>query len=217
MHSKVEANHRIPKPNNVKELASYLGVVCYYSRFLYGYADMTEPFKQLLKKGSVWTWTSACDVAFEELKRRLTSPAVVAHFSETHNTFVTCDPSGVAVGAVLSQLLDGVERPVGFASRALLENERKYSLGEREAIACIWACERWHTYLYGRPLMPRTDHQALQTLFTSRGSGHRPLRLNGWLDRLYQYNFEKEYMPRVNNTVAYFLSRVPVTPVFEDS
>ena len=79
----------------------------------------------------------------------------------TDKTFVTCDASGVAVGAVLSQLRDGVERLVAFASRALLENERKYSVGEREALACIWACERWHTYLYGRLFILRTDHQAL--------------------------------------------------------
>ena len=90
-------------------------------------------------------------------------------------------------------------------------------MGEREALACISACERWHTYLYGRAFIIRTDHQALQTLFSSGGSGHRPLRLHRWLDRLYQYNFETEYRPGVDNTVADFLSRVPVTPVFEDS
>ena len=144
--------------------------------------------------------------AFEELKRRLTSPPVLTDFSETHKTFVTCEASGAAVGAVLSQLRDGVQRPVAFASRALLENERKYSVGEREALACIWACERWHTYLYGRPLILRTDHQALQTLFSSGRSGHRPLRLHRWLDRLYQYHSETEYRPGVNNTVADFLS-----------
>ena len=148
MHSKVGAIRRISKPNNVKELASFLGVVGYSSRFLSSYADMTEPLRQLLKKVSVWTWTSACDAAFEELKR-----PVLAHFSVTDKTFVTCDASGVAVGAVLSQLRDGVERPVAFASRALLEHERKYSVGEREALACIWACERWHTYMYGRPFI----------------------------------------------------------------
>ena len=71
--------------------------------------------------------------------------------------------------------------------------------------------------MYGRPFILRTDHQALQTLFSSGGSGHRPLRLHHWLDRLYQHTFETEYRPGVNNTVADFLSRVPVTPVFEDS
>ena len=97
---------------------------------------MTEPLRQLLKKGSVWTWTSACDAASEELKRRHPSPSVLAHFSETDKTFVTCDASGVVAGAVLSQKRDCVERTVAFASRALLENERKYSVGGREALAC---------------------------------------------------------------------------------
>ena len=89
--------------------------------------------------------------------------------------------------------------------------------GDGKPLHAIWACERWHAYLYGRPLILRTDHQALQTLSSSGGSGHRPLRLHRWLDRLYQYHFETLYRPKVNNTVADFLSRVPVTPVFEDS
>ncbi len=62
---------------------------------------------------------------------------------------MTCDASAVAVGAVLSQLHDGIERPIAFASRALSTAEQKYSVGEREGLACIWACERWHMYLYG--------------------------------------------------------------------
>ena len=36
----------------------------------------------------------------------------------------------MAVGAVLSQLLDGVERPVAFASRALLGNARNIQWGD---------------------------------------------------------------------------------------
>ncbi len=97
---------------------------------------------------------------------------------------MTCDASAVAVGAVLSQLHDGIERPIAFASRALSTAEQKYSVGEREALACIWACERWHMYLYGRSFTLRTDHQALTTLMSSAGTGHRPLRLHRWADRL---------------------------------
>ncbi|KAL2077907.1 hypothetical protein ACEWY4_025592 [Coilia grayii] len=64
-----------------------------------------------------------------------------------------------------------VERLVAFASRALMPAEQKYSVGDREALACLWACERWHVYLYGRAFTICTDHQALTALLATKGSG----------------------------------------------
>ena len=71
----------------------------------------------------------------------------------------------------------------------------------------MWACERWHFYLYGRRFTLVTDHQALRTLLTAGGRGHRPLRLHRWCDRLYQYTFDVQYKPGRENCVADCLSR----------
>ncbi len=35
------------------------------------------------------------------------------------------------------------------ASRSLTEVKVRYSQTEHEALAIVWACERFHTYLYG--------------------------------------------------------------------
>lgn len=48
----------------------------------------------------------------DQLKAALISSPVLAHFSVTAKTFVTCDASATALGAVLSQEADGGERPV---------------------------------------------------------------------------------------------------------
>jgi len=44
-------------------------------------------------------------------------------------------------GRVLVKKEGGVERPVTFASRVLSPAERNYSASEREALACLSACE----------------------------------------------------------------------------
>jgi hypothetical protein len=82
-------------------------------------------------------------------------------------TLVTCDASATALGACLSQKVNGVERPIAFASRVLSPAERRYSASEREGLACLWACEHWHFYLYGRRFTLITDHQALKTMLTA--------------------------------------------------
>ncbi len=119
---------------------------------------------------------------------------------------MTCDASATAIGAVLSQTQRGIEKPIAFASWALNQTEQCYSVWEREALACIWACERWHLYLYGRAFTLRTDHQALTALLSTSGTGHRPLRLHRWSDRLRQYNFDLKFTPGRDNVVADLLS-----------
>ena len=56
---------------------------------------------------------------FENLKTEIASSHVLAHFNSNDKTIVSTDASGVALGAVLSQIQDGKELPIAFASRTL--------------------------------------------------------------------------------------------------
>lgn len=208
LQSNVEALLRIPPPVNQRQLQRFVGAASYYSRFVDRFADLCKPFRPLLKANSVWTWSPECQRSFELLKARIAAPPTLAHFdTSAEETLVTCDASAVALGACLSQRVNGVERPVAFASRVLSPAERNYSASEREALACLWACERWHFYVYGRRITLVTDHQALRTLLTAGGTGHRPLRLHRWCDRLYQYTFDVQFRPGRDNPLADCLSR----------
>lgn len=103
-------------------------MTAYYLRFLPKYSDTTAPLCAVLR----------CTLE-PLLKSQLTSPPVLAHFDLLCPTFVTCDASNTAVGAVLSQFQHGTEHPVAFASKSLTQAEQKYLVGEREALACVWA------------------------------------------------------------------------------
>ena len=104
-------------------------------------------------------------------------------------------------------LQGGEERPIAFASLTLSSTERNYSASEREVLTCLWTCEHWHFYVYGRQYTLIADHQALKTLLSSGGSGHHPLRLHRWVDLLFQYNFSVVYRPGRFNVVTDCLSR----------
>ena len=117
----------------------------------------------------------------------------------------------------MPQLQSDVERPIAFASCVLSPTEW-YSVGEQEALACLWACERWHMYLYGCEFTLRTDHQAPTTLLATSGTGHKPLRLHHWAERLQQYNFCLQFTPGRDNVVAIdLLSRSIITPTPEST
>jgi hypothetical protein len=208
LQSNVEALERIPTPTNRQQLSSFVGAATYYSRFVPRFADLIQSFRPLLKSNSEWAWSADCQQAFDTIKAKIASPQTLAHFDvSADKTLVTCDASATALGACLSQKVNGVERPIAFASRVLSPAERRYSASEREGLACLWACEHWHFYLYGRRFTLITDHQALKTMLTAGGSGHRPLRLHRWSDRLFQYTYDVHFRSGRENSVADCLSR----------
>lgn len=172
--------------------------------------------RALLRGNAPLTWTAAAQSGLEQLKTLITS-CEVHLFDPQLPVYVTTDASGYGLGAVLQQDNGTSLQTVAFASRTLQPHERKYSVGEREALACVWACEHWHVYLWGRPFILRTDHAALVTLLSTKGTGHRPLRIARWSSRLLCYNYIMEYGKGSENVVADALSRLPLESFIPDA
>jgi hypothetical protein len=59
-------------------------------------------------------------------------------FPDFKSDFIlTTDASKVGVAAILSQVQNGVERPLSYASRQLCQSEQNYSASELEMLAVI--------------------------------------------------------------------------------
>lgn len=210
LKSKVDAIINAQTPTDLVGLRSFLGLMGYYSHFLPHYAEVVEPLRRLLRKGQEFIWDQNAEESFGKAKNLLASCSAVSMFDRSLPVQVTTDASAYGLGAVLQQVIDGETRTIAFASRTLTPQERKYSTGEREALACLWACEHWHVYLWGRNFVLRTDHQALVTLLSTNGTGRRPLRIERWCARLMRYNFTVQYTKGEDNVVADALSRLPL-------
>ena len=143
--------HNAREPKCVTELKSFLGLLTYYSRFLPNMASTLTPLYALLKKSTLWRWGSTEREAFEAAKKLLTSDQVLAHYDPSLPLVLACDASAYGIGAVLShKLVDGIEHHIAFASRTLLNTERRYSQIEKEALACIFGVKPFHMYICGR-------------------------------------------------------------------
>ena len=84
--------------------------------------------------------------------------------------------------------------------------ERRYSQTEREALAVVWACGRFHTYLYGIKFHLVTDHKPLECLY-SKKSRPPPPRIECWVLRMQAFDYTIEYKPGSDN-IADSLSRL---------
>ncbi|XP_076238647.1 uncharacterized protein LOC143181874 [Calliopsis andreniformis] len=143
--------------------------------------------------------------AFEEL-RTLVAIAPTLTYPNFEQTFVLqTDASGVGLGAVLTQEIEGIERVVAFASRVLTEAERKYSTTKQECLAILWATKKFRYYLEGYKFIVVTDHHSLRWL---RNLKDLVGRLARWTLSLLEYDFEVVHRKGTLNVVPDALSQM---------
>lgn len=203
---KVEAIRKCREPNTKEELRSFLGLVTYLSRFLPDLTTTTAPLRDLLKKKVPFHWSREHSRAFIKLKEQVTGSRALGYFDLQDRTRLITDASGVGLGAVLVQFnKEGIPRVIYYASKSLTDCEKRFSSTEREALAIVWAVERFRMYLLGIEFELETDHQPLVTIF---GRHSRPCaRIERWVLRLMAYRFKVIYC-RGKNNVADALSRL---------
>jgi hypothetical protein len=184
---KIQAVMSYPAPTTIREVQSFLGLSNYYRRFVDNYALTARPLTRLLKKGEKFVWSTECEIAFETLKKSLANSPVLSHPDFEKPFILSTDASNFAVGAVLSQEIDGAEHPVAYASRQLNSAEVNYTVTERELLAIVWAVKYFRCYLYGRKFTICTDHAALRWLFSLLDPNSRLMR---WTLKLSEYEYE---------------------------
>ena len=93
------------------------------------------------------------------------------------NASRTTAHADVAVGGVLSQVINGVERPIAFFSKVLGSTQKKYCTTRRELLAVILALQHFRHYLLGNKIILRTDHHSIKWLKTfKRPKASLPVR-----------------------------------------
>ena len=67
------------------------------------------------------------------------------------------DVRNSGLGAVLLQ----EEKSVAYASRSLSSAEKNFAIIEKELLAVLFGCERFHQYVYGNKTFIESDHKPL--------------------------------------------------------
>ena len=198
------------RPTTVKGVQSFLGFCNFYRRFIHGYSRIARPLTQLTKKEVRFEWMKACTQAFEELKHRLASAPILAHYHPEWPTRVETDASDGAVAAVLSQKMPSNEQwhPVAYLSKTMAPAEINYPIHDKELLAIIVALTEWRAELEGLQRTDRfeilTDHQALTYFMTTKKLNSRQAR---WAEYLSRFHFMIQYRPGKSNTCADILTR----------
>ena len=94
--------------------------------------------------------------------------SIVAHPDFEKPFILYTDASGEGIGAVLHQKDDqGKECIIAYASRALNQHEKNYSITEKKCLAIVWDIEKFQQYLGIKPFSIIIDHVALEMVKTA--------------------------------------------------
>ncbi|KAL1130399.1 hypothetical protein AAG570_013337 [Ranatra chinensis] len=195
----------LQEPVDVKGVRSIMGLIGYYRRFLPSLADRMEGWNSLTKKGSKFVNREDMRQALEWAKARLCENPVLRFPNFSLPFVITTDASQVAVGAVLSQVYSGGDRPVAYASKKLTPAESRYSAIERELLGVVWAVEHIRSYVWGRQFRIKTDQKPLVWV---EGLRETSARITRWKERLAPYAFQITHTKGRDNLVADCLSRM---------
>ena len=202
---KLEAVRDWERPKTVTQVRSFTAFCNYYRQFVKNFAEVAKPLYRLTSKGVKFTWEEENEDAFQLLKARLLQAPILAFPNFRHPFVIDTDASETALGAVLSQIIDGEERPIALESRVLSKTEVNYATTKCEALGIVQAMQWFRSYFYGSQCILRTDHASLQWLFRQNADGIT-FRM---IQKMQEYNYRIVHRPAEKHCNADGLSRRP--------
>ena len=174
-----------PVPANWEELERFLGFINYQRNFLQA---LTGKHWGLLcfassHDGGSSAGVSQCPIWF----------------------IVDMDASDFAIGAELSQLQDGKEHTISYASMSLCSKQQGYCITRKELLAVVVFVRHYRHYLLGRKFVVRTDHASLVWLMRFKNPGGQICR---WLQEISNFDFSIQRFQGEKHSNADDLSQI---------
>ena len=145
--------------------------------------------------------------SFGELKEKLVYAPIIISLDWSKPFELMSDASGVALGVVLGQIRDEILLHIYYASKALNEAQKNYTVTEQELLALVFAFEKFCSYLLGTRVIVHTDHSSLRYLMAKKDAKPRLIR---WVLLLQEFDFEVKHIKGTENQVVDHL------PLLED-
>ena len=150
----------MPTPTDKRGVQRILGMINYVAKFLPSLSEATSPLRELLRKDVHWQWEERHEKSFQNIKQMLISKRCLQFYDVTKPVTLQVDACNTGLGAVSIQ--DG--KPIAYASRAMIMAQLNYAVIEKELLAVLFGCERFHQYTYSKNIHVESDHKPLESI-----------------------------------------------------
>ena len=159
--AKVTAIVEMPVPQDKAAVRCLLGMVNLLASHIPNMASITTPLRELMKADVHFEWSPSTENALNQIKDILSTQPVLHFLDPSIASVIQADASQHGLGAYLLQK----GKPIAYASRSLSQSERNYAQIEKELLAIVFACTKFHQYIYGFLTKVQTDHKPLEVIF----------------------------------------------------
>ena len=175
---KAEAIKTMVLPKTIKEIQSHLGLFQFFADLIDNYALIAGPLSAITSPDHPWrslilsgNLPQEAQDAWYKLRSIIASRPVVAFpdFSLPFQMFVDASvgkphadpPIRGGIGAILTQVQDGVTKAVGYFSRQFRDSESRYNAYNAELCGLVAGLEHFMTYIKNSKVTAFTDHMPL--------------------------------------------------------
>ena len=158
--SKVKAIVEMDPPKDKAGIRRLLGMINFLTAHIPNMSSVTAPLRCLLKSDVLFNWGPEQHAALTKVKEVLSSAPVLHYFDPKVVSTIQVDASQSGLGACLLQK----GKPIAYASRSLSPPECNYAQIEKELLAIVFACSKFHQYIYGFHTKVQSDHKPLESI-----------------------------------------------------
>ena len=207
LQSKVQAVRDFQRPQSVKALQRFLGMVNFYRRFLPGIAAVMRLLTDALA-GSPrqLRWTESMTSAFRQTKEQLAQATLLFHQLPQGELRVNTDASTKAIAGAIHQVVGGSLQPLGFFSRRTSPAESRYSAYDLELLVIYSTLIKFRHILEGRRFRIWTDRRLLTSAFL-KAQDPVSNRQRHQLAFISEFATDIAHIPGLENVVADALTR----------
>ena len=210
---KFAAIRDFPQPNTKRRVQQFLGLASYFRQLIPNFQRNAGHLSALTTTDNAWKsgpLPPRAALAFSTLRNALLTKPIVS-FPQPDKEFTLATDAAVGdannpggLGAVLTQTIDGHDRVIAYASRALKQHEKKQSAFQLELQAVIWALNHFGPYLRHATFTVVTDCRPLANL-----SQQQLKSLHRLHEKMLEFPCIIKYRPGILNDIADALSRNP--------
>ena len=208
---KIEAIMGMPTPTGKASIRRLLGIINFLAAHIPNMSTITAPVRDLLKSDVVFQWNPEQAHALQRIKDILSTAPMLSYFDPSIRSVIQADASQYGLGACLLQK----GKPVAYASRSLLPAEHNYAQIEKELLAIVFACQKFHQYIYGFLTKVQTDHKPLESIVKKSLHKVSP-RMQRMLLKLQKYDLSVNYVKGKELHVADTLSRAQLSDTTQE-